>query len=59
MKYLKEILRVLPECIGSEELVEKSFNGVQCSGFEKVNIFWLKLGLLNRAELIENVDYSN
>lgn len=59
MKYLKEVLTVLPQFIGSEELVENSFNGVQCSGFEKVNIFWLKLRLLNRTELIENVDYNN
>lgn len=54
MKYLKEVLTVYWQ----QELVEKSFNGIQCSGFEKVNIFWLKLGLLNGTELIKNVDYN-
>lgn len=54
MKYLK-----YSQYIVSEELVKTSFNAVQCSGSEKVNTVWLKLGLLNSTELIENVDYNN
>lgn len=54
MKYFK-----YSQYVVSEELVKTSFNAVQCSGSEKVNIFWLKLGLLSRTELIENVDYNN